>query len=99
MKYNALNYLNSLIPKVTTVKSSIVNYATSLSNSIVKIPLSTFEFEYRYLTKIACRRILRGDANRIMRIHNFLESEGVINFGLSLDGLHNFKSSFISKGS
>lgn len=26
----------------------------------------------RYLTKIACRRVLKGDANAILRIHRFL---------------------------
>lgn len=35
----------------------------------------------RYLSKIACRRTLHGDAPSILRIHSFLEEEGVINRG------------------
>ena len=40
----------------------------------------------RYLTKIACRRVLKGDVNAILRIHHFLEEQGIINFGLSPTG-------------
>lgn len=37
-----------------------------------KTPKGIFSPYERYLSKIACRRILRGDANSIMRIHEFL---------------------------
>jgi hypothetical protein len=40
----------------------------------------------RYLTKVAVRRVLRGDVNMIMRVHGFLEREGVVNFGVGRDG-------------
>ncbi len=45
----------------------------------------------RYLTKIACRKILRGDVNSIMRVHGFLEKHGVINFSVGYDGNYKFK--------
>lgn len=35
----------------------------------------------RYLSKIACRRILHGDAASILRIYSFLQKEGIINRG------------------
>jgi hypothetical protein len=51
----------------------------------------------RYLTKIACRRALKGDANAIIRIHKFLESEGIINFGLSPTGSLDFERPVLQK--
>lgn len=38
----------------------------------------------RCLTKIACRKLLRGDCNAIFRIHNFLEKVSIINYQVSL---------------
>lgn len=47
-----------------------------------------------YLTKIACRKALAGDANLILKIHEFLERRGVINFYFSPHGQEHFESSF-----
>lgn len=33
-----------------------------------------------YLTQTACRTAIRGDVNAVMRVHAFLEHQGVINF-------------------
>lgn len=52
----------------------------------------------RYLTKIACRRVLKGDANAIMRVHRFLEQEGLINFGLNPSGNLLFDANSLNKG-
>lgn len=49
------------------------------------------------MSKIACRKILRGDVNIIMRIHSFLEKEGLINFSLNYDGNFTFKSTSLTK--
>lgn len=49
------------------------------------------------MSKIACRRILRGDVNSIMRIHVFLEKYGIINFALDYDGNYSFKPNSLSK--
>lgn len=51
----------------------------------------------RYLSKIACRKILRGDVNTIMKIHSFLEKQGLINFSLNYDGNFNFKSTSLTR--
>lgn len=51
----------------------------------------------KYLTKISCRKILRGDANAISRIHTFLEKYGIINYCIGIDGNYNFKVSSIMK--
>lgn len=45
----------------------------------------------KYLTKISCRKILRGDVNSISKIHSFLEKHGIINFCIGIDGNYNFK--------
>jgi hypothetical protein len=50
-----------------------------------------------YLTKIACRRALKGDANAILRVHCFLEQQGLINFGLSPTGTGMFDASSVNK--
>ncbi len=45
-----------------------------------------------YLTKIACRKALSGDANLILKIHDFLERRSVINFYFSSHGEEHFET-------
>jgi len=45
----------------------------------------------RYLTFVACRRVLKGDVNCLLRIYKFLVEKGIINFGLNVDGNYTFK--------
>jgi len=45
----------------------------------------------RYLTFIACRRVLKGDVNCLLHIYKFLVEKGIINFGLNVDGNYTFK--------
>jgi hypothetical protein len=52
---------------------------------------------YKYLTKIACRRALKGDANAIHRIHRFLEEQGIINFGLNPSDCIEFGNSTVNR--
>lgn len=54
-------------------------------------------FKLRYLSKITCGRILRGDVNTIMRIHEFLEKHGIINFSINYDGNYTFKPNSLAK--
>ena len=49
------------------------------------------------MTKIGCRRILRGDVNTIIRVHAFLEKYGIINFGVAYDGNYVFKHNPLEK--
>ena len=45
----------------------------------------------RYLSFIACRRVLRGDVSCLLKIFKFLGRVGVINYGLSPDGNYTFQ--------
>ncbi len=85
--------------KAQTLKSRSFtwNIETLLLNPTWKTHAGNFVVNARYLTKISCRRILRGDVNVIMRIHEFLEKHGIINFSINYDGNYTFKPNTFSK--
>lgn len=89
------DYEISSVPEFFTGKGyKTAELYTKYRNFIVKLFHSD---STRYLTKIACRRALKGDANAILRIHNFLESEGIINFGLAPGGSFDFEYPSVRK--
>lgn len=53
----------------------------------------------RYLTFVSLRRVLRGDASCLLKLYNFLQDEGIINYGLYYDGNYTFEPTAADKTS
>jgi hypothetical protein len=53
----------------------------------------------RYLTFLSLRRVLRGDASCLLKIYNFLQDEGIINYGLFYEGNYTFEPTASDKTS
>ena len=53
----------------------------------------------RYLTFVSLRRVLRGDASCLLKIYNFLQDEGIINYGLFYEGNYTFEPTASDKTS
>ena len=93
-KKSSKSFLRVLIVKIQIFIWSI---ETLLLIPTWKIHAGICVVNARFLTKISCRRILRGDVNAIMRIHEFLQKHGIINFSLNYDGNYSFKTNTFSK--
>lgn len=73
-------YLGHLIGDIDS-ESCISNYIT-LRNSIVSNYNSNVS---QYLTATECRRRISGDVSKIIRIHEFLDTFGVINYSVKIE--------------